>query len=59
MHGFYEKHNFKIFSEDGCDAMISDLENLHAKLTLGWQSALGVADVLTKFISNQTKKSAH
>lgn len=59
MHGFYEKHNFKIFNDDGCDEMISDLECLHSKLTFGWQSALSIADVISKSISNQTKKSAH
>ena len=59
MHGFYEKHNFKIFNDDGCDDMISDLENLHSKLALGWQLALSISDDLVKFISDKTKKSEH
>lgn len=38
-HGFFERHNFKMLSDDGRDAMIADLETLHDELLQGWQSA--------------------
>jgi hypothetical protein len=33
MHEFFERHNFKIQSEDGRDLMIADLEGLHEEST--------------------------
>lgn len=31
-HGFYERHNFKIQTDEGRDAMIAELEELHEEL---------------------------
>ena len=38
-HGFFEKHNFKVQTEEGRKAMISDLDRLHGKLFKAWQLA--------------------
>lgn len=39
MHGFFEKHNFKIQSEAGRTEMIDDLDDLHGEVFSAWQSA--------------------
>lgn len=36
-HGFYERHNFKIQTDDGRDAMIADLEDMHDELFRAWR----------------------
>jgi hypothetical protein len=45
-HGFFEKHNFRIDSDEGRDLMIADLETLHTELFAAWQAA-GAAAKLT------------
>ncbi len=47
MHGFFERHNFKIQTEDGRRAMIADLDALHGELFTAWRAA----DKLTTIIS--------
>ena len=44
IHGFYERHNFKIQTDAGRDEMIADLEAIHEELFQAWQ----VAGVLTE-----------
>jgi hypothetical protein len=39
MHGFYERHDFKIQSDEGRDAMLADLEKMHRELFNAWQLA--------------------
>jgi hypothetical protein len=36
-HGFYERHNFKIQTDEGRDVMIADLEELHEELLQSWR----------------------
>ena len=36
-HGFYERHNFKIQTDEGRDEMMADLEALHDELFGAWQ----------------------
>jgi len=54
MHGFFERHNFKIQSEQGRREMIEDLKNLHKKLCTAWQTA----DKLTTIISAVVRHGA-
>jgi hypothetical protein len=39
MHGFYERHDFKMLTDAGRDAMISDLDEMHDELIHAWQMA--------------------
>ena len=39
IHGFYERHDFRIQSEEGRDLMIADLELLHDELLRAWKIA--------------------
>jgi hypothetical protein len=38
-HGFFERHNFKIQTDEGRDTMVADLETLHDELFHAWQIA--------------------
>ncbi len=55
MHGFFEKHNFKIQSEDGRKEMIANLENLYGELFKAWQ----YAGKLTMSISAAMHNDSH
>ncbi len=44
-HGFYEKHNFKIQTEEGRDAMLADLGSLHDVLFDAWQVASAMSSL--------------
>jgi hypothetical protein len=39
MHGFYERHNVKIQTDEGRDTMLADLEAMHTELFNAWQVA--------------------
>lgn len=45
-HGFYERHNFKIQTDEGRDEMIADLEEMHTELFTAWQ----VADAMSTHV---------
>lgn len=49
-HGFFERHNFKIQTEDGRKEMISDLDGLHSKLFLAWRSASDLLTIITEVV---------
>lgn len=38
-HGFYERHNFKMDTDEGRDEMLVSLEELHTELFIAWQVA--------------------
>lgn len=42
-HGFYERHNFAIQSDEGRDAMSADLMALHEELFDAWRSANSIS----------------
>jgi hypothetical protein len=46
MHGFYERHNFKIQTDEGRDEMLADLEAMHNELLNAWQAADAIASVI-------------
>ena len=43
-HGFFERHNFRIQTDEGRDAILADLEDLHDELFNAWQ----IAGTMTK-----------
>lgn len=50
IHGFYEKHNFKIDTDEGRDIMMADLDKLHTNLFEAWQIAGGMTSTFTAMI---------
>ena len=57
MHGFYERHNFKIQTDEGRDVMMADLEKLHDELFHAWQLASTMTGLTMKFFLEHQKKS--
>ncbi|WP_343343453.1 hypothetical protein WJT74_07895 [Sphingomicrobium sp. XHP0239] len=47
MHGFFERHNFKIQTEDGRKVMIADLERLHGECFEAWRAAGKLTTTIT------------
>lgn len=47
-HGFYERHNYAIQTDEGRDAMIADLEASHRVLFEAWQTASAISSALYK-----------
>lgn len=47
-HGFYERHNFKIETDEGRDEMFADLEELHTELFNAWRIASTMRELATK-----------
>jgi len=54
IHGFYERHNFRIQTDEGRDKMIADLEKLHTELFQAWQ----IAQTMMKVVMDHVKKDA-
>ena len=51
-HGFFERHNFKIQTDEGRAIMMADLEQLHDKLINAWRIASAIsAHLLVKLIA--------
>jgi hypothetical protein len=53
-HGFYEKHNFKIDTDEGRDIMMQDLDALHADLL----AAYWLASAMTGSMAEILEKDA-
>lgn len=51
-HSFYERHNFKIQTEEGRDAMLADLVRLHEVLFDAWQMASAMTGLATQALLN-------
>ncbi|MGR3723466.1 hypothetical protein [Abyssibius alkaniclasticus] len=49
-HGFYERHNFKIQTDEGRDLMVADLEKLHEELFGVWRVASGLTSVMAELV---------
>lgn len=56
MHGFYERHNFKMQADEGRDAVVADLEILHAKLFAAWQLAGVMSHLVVQAVVDQQAK---
>lgn len=52
IHGFFERHNFKIRTSAGRDEMAGDLEQLHEQLFHAWQTASGITTIIGELIGN-------
>lgn len=53
-HGFFERHNFKIQTNEGRDAMIADLEAIHEELFQAWQIASAMTTQITEIMLHDT-----
>jgi hypothetical protein len=53
IHGFYERHNFKIQTDEGRDEMIADLERLHTDLFQAWQRASAMTALMREIMLQQ------
>jgi hypothetical protein len=53
MHGFYERHDFKIQTNEGRDEMIADLEAMHTELFNAWRVADAIAGITMNLIFEQ------
>ena len=54
MHGFFEKHNFKIQTESGRAEMIAALNYLHGELFKAWQSAAKISGAFAELMQSPT-----
>lgn len=52
-HGFYERHNFKIQTDEGRDVMMADLEALHDELFTAWQLAGAMTSLASEVIMRE------
>ena len=52
VHGFYERHNFRIQTDEGRDKMIADLEAIHTELFQAWQIAQRMMIAVTDHIKH-------
>lgn len=50
-HGFYERHNFKIQTNEGRDVMIADLEELHEELFQVWRTASDLTTIMAELVT--------
>lgn len=50
MHGFFERHNFRIQTDDGRKTMIADLESIHGECFEGWRAAGELTTIITAVV---------
>ena len=54
-HGFFERHNFSIQTDEGRDVMMADLEGLHDVLFTAWRHADAVAALAGEILLEQQR----
>lgn len=59
MHGFFERYNFKIQTDDGRRAMIADLDGLHRELFAAWQAAGKLTTIISAVVSDTARGRPH
>jgi hypothetical protein len=59
IHGFYERHNFKIQTNEGRDEMIADLERLHTELFQAWQRASAMTTITRELMLQQRAENGY
>lgn len=57
IHGFYERHNFRIQTDGGRDKMIEDLEKLHTELFETWQIAHAMMEIATDYVKKHATET--
>jgi hypothetical protein len=55
MHGFFERHNFKIQTEVGRAKMIADLDELHGSAFVAWRTADKLTTVIMAVLKHGAK----
>jgi len=55
MHGFFEKHNFKIQTDEGRRDMIADLDALHGELFAAWRAAAKLTTIISMVVQHGAK----
>ena len=58
-HGFYERHNFKIQTDDGRDEMVADLEALHDEFFVAWQLVSAMTSLASDVIMREREQGNH
>ena len=56
IHGFYERHNFKIDTDAGRDVMMTDLDSLHEELFHAWRLASAMSDTFLSIFNDLKKR---
>ena len=56
-HGFYERHNFKIQTDEGRDAMMVDLEALHEELFQAWRIASAMTSLVSEIMLHDADRA--
>lgn len=56
-HGFFERHNFKVQTNEGRDVMIADLEELHEELFQVWRMASGLTEGVAELVTKLRKEA--
>lgn len=57
-HGFFERHNFSIQSDEGCTKICADLEGLHDQLFQAWRIASVMTEIAVKGLGKNLPASA-
>lgn len=57
-HGFYERNNLKIQTDQGRDAMIADLEAIHEELFQAWQVAQRITLQISEIVLHDAALSS-
>lgn len=57
-HGFYERHNFRIETDDGRALMMDDLEQLHTELFTAWQTVSAMTATTLDLLVKQKKAAS-
>ena len=58
-HSFYRQHNFRRNSEDGCQVMLDDLENIHEALLEAYKAVMLLSGVDLDNISPSKAPTGH
>lgn len=58
-HSFYRQHNFRRNSEDGCQIMLDDLENIHEVLLEAYKAVMLLSGVDLDKVSSSNAPTGH
>lgn len=57
-HGFFERHHFRIQTDDGRDMMWHELEELHTEMFEAWQVVSAMTKVCLSFMTEQQETAS-
>lgn len=58
IHGFYERHSFKMQTDEGRDVMMADLDELHEELIQAWRFASGLTEATAQLFAKLRNTTA-